>query len=65
MPVSLGNAKIIKETNSAIQVELEDPPGVHWIPKSVVHDNSEVWETVGTTGDLIIQEWFAEKEGFI
>lgn len=35
----------------------------HWIPKSVITDDSEVWEP-GHSGKLTIARWFAEKEGF-
>lgn len=35
-----------------------------WIPKSQIHDNSEVWK-VGDQGDLVITEWLAEKEGWL
>lgn len=33
-----------------------------WIPKSVIDDDSEVYQD-GDEGDLVITEWFAEKEG--
>lgn len=33
-----------------------------WIPKSVIHDDSEVWKK-GDRGKLVIPEWFALKEG--
>lgn len=31
-----------------------------WIPKSVIHDDSEVWRE-GDTGTLVLPEWFAVK----
>ena len=65
MPVSLGEARIVRESAAAILVEIEDHAGEHWIPKAVIHDDSEVWEEKGSTGNLVVQEWFAEKEGFI
>ena len=64
-PVTLGNAEIIRESAAAILVKINDHSGEHWIPKSVIHDDSEVWEEKGSTGKLVVQEWFAEKEGFI
>ena len=33
-----------------------------WIPKSQIHDDSEVYED-GTDGDLVISRWIAEKKG--
>lgn len=33
----------------------------HWIPKSQVTDDSEVWEP-GHSGKLVITGWYARKE---
>lgn len=58
--VTLPDVKCIKETKLAILCEIEGEE--HWIPKSVIDDDSEVYET-DTDGKLIIPEWFATKEG--
>ena len=34
------------------------------IPKSVLHDDSEVYES-GTEGELIVMRWWAQKEGLL
>ena len=34
------------------------------IPKSVLHDDSEVYEA-DTTGELIVMRWWAQKEGLL
>jgi hypothetical protein len=49
------------ETDKAILVKFEDGKKT-WIPKSVIHDDSEVYK-MGTDGTLIVKRWFAEKEG--
>lgn len=50
-----------KETAKAILVLL--PSGIKtWIPKSVIHDDSEVYADK-TSGRLVVARWFAEKEG--
>lgn len=36
----------------------------HWIPNSVVHDDSEVYRK-GDEGTLVVKEWFAIKEGLV
>lgn len=36
----------------------------YWIPRSLIHDDSEVYRP-GTTGTLIIPRWIAEKKGMI
>jgi hypothetical protein len=35
-----------------------------WVPKSVIHDDSEVYED-GHHGTLVLQTWWAEKEGLL
>lgn len=54
-------AKCVRETEKALLVELETGEE-RWVPKSVVHDDSEVYEE-GGEGTLVVQEWWAEKEG--
>jgi len=34
-----------------------------WVPKSVVHDDSFVFET-GQSGTLVVKRWWAEKQGW-
>ena len=36
----------------------------HWIPKSHIHDDSEVYE-MGTNGRLVITQWIAEQKGLV
>jgi len=62
-PVNCGLYTVIKQTSKAILVR--DVVGdTHWVPNSVVHDDSEVWQQ-GDRGDLIVESWFAEKEEWI
>lgn len=63
----IGDARAIRETDRALLVELDGEE--RWIPKSVIHDDSEVWtmrgdEDEGRKGKLIVKAWFARKEGF-
>jgi len=54
------NTKALRDTDKALLVEFED--GVErWIPKSVIDDDSEVYK-MGTSGTLVVKQWFAEKE---
>ena len=65
--------KVVKETEKAINVEATK--GVFkqrdngyrsrfaWLPKSVIHDDSEIWEE-GQEGKLVVPNWFAEKENW-
>lgn len=57
-PHDAGYAKAIAETDKAILVViLEDK---FWIPKSVIHEDSEVFEK-GGEGHLVVMEWWAEN----
>lgn len=60
--VTIEDVKCTKETDKALLVEIEGEE--HWIPKSMVDDDSEVY-SVGDEGQLVISEWFAKKEGLI
>ena len=59
-PCNLGEYEVIKETAKAILVS--DGDDQLWVPKSVIHDNSEIWKT-GQSGNLVVETWFAENEG--
>lgn len=51
------------ESGKAIHVLLEDGTAL-WLPKSIVHDDSEVYQK-GDEGTLVLPEWFAIKEGLV
>lgn len=51
---------VAKETDKAILVEIEGEE--FWVPKSVIHEDSEVKEE-GTEGILIVKRWWAENNG--
>jgi hypothetical protein len=59
--VELDNVQCIGETARALLVRLDDG-AEHWVPKSVVHGDSEVYES-GHEGTLVLEEWFAVREG--
>jgi len=61
---SLGQSEIIRETDKALLFETEEA-GEVWIPKSAIHDDSEIWKDGQDPGELIVKNWFAEKEGWI
>lgn len=56
------DVECIAETDKAILVRLGDEE--HWVPKSVVLDESEVFEK-GGIGALVVEEWFARKNGLV
>jgi len=56
---TMGEGKVTRETEKAILVAIAGA-GEKWIPKSVVHDDSEVWKK-DDVGKLIVKMWWAEK----
>ena len=60
--------KVLQESTKALQVVLLDTGDVRWIPKSVIHSDSEVFAKpdAGTgAGKLVVHMWFAEQEGLV
>ena len=62
--VDLTNTRVLQATPDALRVNVDESSESFWVPKSVVHDDSEVYDE-GQHGTLLIQEWWAEKEGHI
>lgn len=64
--VNLGQAQAIAGTEKALHVQLESEDEPRWIPRSQIHDDSEVYDDKNNaTGDLVVTRWFAEKEGLV
>lgn len=61
--IRLGKAYPKKETAKALLVKLADEDEERWIPKSCIHDDSEVYSMKSGDGELVVEEWYAEKEG--
>lgn len=59
-PVEIEEVTVVRETEKALLCKIE---GVeHWIPKSQINDDSEVYEE-GGEGTLIIPRWLADEKG--
>lgn len=56
----MGDGRCIRESEKAILVRIGDKET--WIPKSVVHDDSEVWKK-DDDGKIVVKLWWAEKNG--
>lgn len=57
----VGEAIVVRETPLALLVKLVDHNNREaWVPKSAIHDDSEVYED-GTEGILILEPWLAKK----
>ncbi len=60
-------ARAIAESAKALKVVIETTDGRRemWVPKSVIHDDSEVFgrEPDNSEGTLVLKAWFAREEG--
>lgn len=65
LPEDLGYGECIRETHKsdgkpgALLIKFETGRET-WIPRSVIHDNSEVWKE-GQDGEVTVVAWWAEK----
>ncbi len=60
------DCEAIAESPKAILVKFpggDGPEGEHWVPKSQIHDDSEVYEASGA-GTLVVSEWLAKQKGW-
>ena len=57
--VMIPEVKVLRETEKALLVLTDEGEEV-WVPKSVVDEDSEVYQK-DDEGTLIVQEWFAKK----
>jgi len=56
-------ARCVGEKPLSILCEMEDGTR-RWIPKSIVHDDSEVYNAdENDEGELVLKWWWAEQEG--
>jgi len=60
-PFEVGEGTCIRDTPNALLIQFEDGREI-WFPKSVIHEDSEVYEEEGS-GTVIIYEWFAVEKG--
>jgi hypothetical protein len=60
--VEIEDVTVKAETELALLCIIDDKQ--RWIPKSVVHEESEV-SADGDTGTIVLMRWFAEKEGLV
>lgn len=60
MSTTIKDTRAVRETQKAILVVVGHDE--HWIAKSQIDDDSEVWRA-GHSGDLVISDWLAEQIG--
>jgi len=65
--VTLGIGECALERPKAILVAMPDEFELlvdRWIPKSVIHDDSEVYRA-GTSGKVVVLAWWAHAQGIV
>ena len=62
-PAELGAGRVVNTTDKALLVEVDGSET--WLPKSVLHEDSEIAEDAGVDdeGLVVVKKWFADKEG--
>lgn len=60
--VVVGPVECIRETNNALLIYAST--GEHWIPRSQLHHDSDVYKR-GHTGNITVSKWIAKERGFI
>lgn len=65
-PESLGHGKVVKSSDKALQIELTDLGETRWIPRSVIHANSDVYDDDSNKeGEVVVNQWWANQEGLV
>jgi hypothetical protein len=60
--VEFDDVAAVGETDKALCCLIESE--THWVPKSQIHDNSEIYKK-GHEGRLVVSRWFAEQKGWV
>ncbi len=60
--VRFADVTALRETAKALLVQIGKD--AYWVPKSAIHADSEVYGAMeNNEGDLVVELWWAEKEG--
>ncbi len=60
--VEFKGVTVLRESEKAILCVVDGEE--YWIPKSQIHDDSEVYED-GTEGTLVVSEWIAREKNLV
>lgn len=62
-PFIMGDAEVLRESNNGKNLLFDVEGEEIWVPKKVIHDDSEVWKYPQDEGTLVVEYWWAEKQG--
>jgi len=60
--VSLGIGKALRVSSTGLALEVRFNDCTRWIPKSVIHDDSEVW-LADHEGNVVVSQSWADSKG--
>lgn len=64
MAHQVDDVRCAAESDSGKALKMKcDELGFFWVPKSAIHDDSEVYR-VDDEGALVVHDWFAEERGW-
>lgn len=63
--VGLPDCTVLAEADKALLIDIPDANDEVWVPKSAIHDDSEVFDN-GDNGEgmLVVKAWFARQQGW-
>lgn len=61
--VSFPNVTVVKESDKALLLLIDGEE--HWMPKSQIDEDSEVWNEKTSGGTLVISEWICLQKKLI
>lgn len=62
-PHTMGEGVFVRETDKALLIKINNRD--IWIPKSCIHDDSELFDAVHKEGTVIVKRWWAAKNGHV
>lgn len=65
--VEFEDCTVMGGTDLALNVYIPEADTIVWVPKSQIHEDSELWriDQKGESGTLTVSLWWAEKEGLV
>jgi hypothetical protein len=63
-PCNLGYSQLVHDSGKALLIAVDQLDEEVWVPKSVIHADSQVFDQDNSEGDLVVQSWWAEKNGW-
>jgi hypothetical protein len=63
---TIHDAVVVHETEKALRIRSDDLEEEVWVPKSQIHDDSDVYDSGDGSGPgrLVVSKWLAEKNGW-